>query len=68
MTSSDPDQYGIKSTFAESTELSFCCCCDFLIPERAIQDDLVSNKEDLVTDNIFHLNEPFQSINSRDKT
>ena len=26
----------MKQTFAASTELSFCCYYDFLIPERAI--------------------------------
>ena len=33
--------------------------------QRAIQEDLVINKQDLVKDKLFHLNEPFQLINSR---
>ena len=46
---------------------SFCCYYDFLISERAIQEDLVINKQDLVKDKLFHLNKPFQLINSGDK-
>ena len=33
----------------------------------AIKKDLVINKRDLVKDKLFHLNEPFQLINSREK-
>ena len=50
-----------------NTELSFCCYYDFLTPEKAIQEDLVINKQDLVKDKLFHLSEPFQLMNSRDK-
>ena len=39
----------------------------FLTPKRVIQNDLVINKQDLVKDKLFRLNEPFQLINSRDK-
>ena len=52
-----------------STELSFCCntSYDFLAPKRAIKEDVVINKQDLIEDNLFHLNEAFQLINSREK-
>ena len=33
----------------------------------AIQEDPVINKQDLVKDQLFHLNEPFQLINSKSK-
>ena len=36
----------------------------FFAPKRAIQEDLVINKQDLVKDKLFHLNEPFQLINN----
>ena len=49
------------------TEVSFCCYQDFLTPERAIQEDLVVNKQDLGKDKLFHLNEPFHLINRIDK-
>ena len=50
--------------FAASAELSFCCYYDFLTSERAIQEDLGINEQDLVKDKLFYL---FQLINSMDK-
>ena len=53
--------------FHAKIELSFCCYTiyDFLTPKTAIQEGLVIKKQDLVKDKLFHLNEPFQLINSR---
>ena len=48
-------------------EVNFCCYYDFLTSKRAIQKDLVINKQDLVKDKLFYFDEPFQLINSRDK-
>ena len=45
----------MKKTFAASTEPSFCCYYDFLTPERAVQEDLVINKHNLVKYKLFHL-------------
>ena len=58
-----------------TTEVNFCskhfnCCYTnnyFLALKKAIQEDLVINKQDLVKDKLFHLIESFQPINSRDK-
>ena len=47
----------MKQTFAESIALSFCCYYDFFTPKRAIQEDLVIDKYDLVKDKLLHLNE-----------
>ena len=50
--------------------MNFSCCYTnyyFLAPKKAVQEDLVVNKQDLVNDKLFHLIEPFQPINSRDK-
>ena len=55
----------MRLTFAVSTELSFCCYYDFRL--MAMQEDPVINKQDSVKDELFHLTEPFQLINSRDK-
>ena len=54
----------MKQTFGASTELSFYCYYDFLTSERAIEEDFVINKQDLVKDKLFHLNEHFHPINS----
>ena len=35
-----------ETTFAASTELLFCYYYDFLTPKRAIQEDLVIDKQD----------------------
>ena len=50
--------------------LNFNCCYtnyDFLAPKKAIQEDLVINKQDLIKDKLCQLIESFQPINSRDK-
>ena len=57
----------LTGPFAASTELSFCCCYDILAPQRAIQDDLVINKQDLVKDKLLLFNAPFQLENRKDK-
>ena len=40
---------------------------DFLAPKRAFQEDVVINKQHLVKNKLFHLNEHFQLINSMEK-
>ena len=61
-------QYEVN--FAASTELSIAASntnYDFLAPKRVIEESLVINKQGSEKDKLFHLTEPFQLINSKDK-
>ena len=57
----------MTQTFAAGTEFSFRFYYEFLTPERAIQEYIDINKQDLVNNKSSHLNKPFQLINNGDK-
>ena len=51
----------------QALNLHFAVVTTFSLPKRAIKEDLVINKEDLVRNKLFHNNEPFQPKNRRVK-
>ena len=48
----------MKKTFAVRS-ISPEGLLDLIAPKRVIQDDFVTDKQDLAKDELFHLNEPF---------